>query len=118
MTCPASPSAIEVVDPHLRPIERQYLHAKFGASTPLRAIARNAGIFTLWHLVVTLRTIGDTTLARQPLLLAGAYLSSLGTIFAGGVVFAFVRQRTGSCAYSALAHWLADGLLTLGARML
>lgn len=94
---------------------RHYLYAKLRASTSARTIALNAGIFTLWHLVVTLRTVGDTTFARQPLLLIGSYLGTLGTVFVGGVVFAYVRQRTGSFAYPTVTHWLTDALLTLGA---
>jgi membrane protease YdiL (CAAX protease family) len=43
----------------------------------------------------------------------GSYIGSLATVFVGGVVFALVRWRTGSFVYSALAHWVVLGLITL-----
>jgi membrane protease YdiL (CAAX protease family) len=81
-------------------------------------VLSNAGIFTLWHLVVTARTVLATHFAVSPLLLAGAYVSSLATIFVAGVVFALVRWRTGSFAYSALTHWLVLGIITLAVWVL
>ena len=76
-------------------------------------VLSNAGIFTLWHLVVNARTVLATNFAASPLLLMGSYVGSLATIFVGGVVFALVRWRTGSFVYSALTHWIVVGLMTL-----
>jgi membrane protease YdiL (CAAX protease family) len=97
---------------------RQFLFRMFGRDSMIMTVLINAGIFTLWHLVVTARTILATTFAVSPLLVAGTYIGSLATIFVGGVVFALVRWRTGSFAYSALTHWIVVGLITLAVRVL
>jgi membrane protease YdiL (CAAX protease family) len=93
---------------------RQYLLQRFPAATPARTLLLNAAIFTLWHLVVQARTALDAWPGQPPLLVVGSYFGGLAGIFAGGAVFGFVRIKTGSFAYSALAHWLAVGLITLG----
>jgi membrane protease YdiL (CAAX protease family) len=93
---------------------RHYLYRRFVAATVVRTVVFNAGIFVLWHLVVTWRTVTDTPYARHPALLVGAYLGALAAIMIGGAVFALVRQQTGGVAYSAITHWLAVALLTLG----
>lgn len=92
---------------------RQYVFRVFGGSRVIPKLLINAGIFTLWHLVVTARTVMATNFAVSPWLLVGSYVGSLATIFVGGVVFAWVRWRTGSFVYSALTHWLVVGLITL-----
>ncbi|HEV2460627.1 MAG TPA: CPBP family intramembrane glutamic endopeptidase [Ktedonobacterales bacterium] len=97
---------------------RQYLLVRFASSTTLRTLAGNVLIFTLWHLVVTLRTVMDTSYARDPWLLALSYLGALGTIAIGGAVFALVRLRTGSFLWSALSHWATDALLTIATWLL
>lgn len=97
---------------------RSYLYDLSLAETPRQKVLNNAGIFTLWHLVVVLRTVLDTNLRRQSWLLILSYLGGLVSIFVGGVAFAWVRQRTGSFWYAALAHWLNVSLMTLGIRFL
>lgn len=92
---------------------RQYVFRAFTRNTMLATVLINAGIFTLWHLVVTARTVLATSFAGSPLLLAGSYLGALATVFVGGVVFALVRWRTGSFLYSALTHWFVVGAITL-----
>jgi membrane protease YdiL (CAAX protease family) len=92
---------------------RQYAFRAFAKKGVVATVLVNAGIFTLWHLVVTARTVLSTHFAASPLLTLGAYVGSLGTIFAAGVVFALVRWRTGSFAYSALTHWVVLGITTL-----
>jgi membrane protease YdiL (CAAX protease family) len=97
---------------------RQYLFRAFARASMIATTVTNAGIFTVWHLVVTARTVLATHFAASPLLLVGSYAGSLATIFIGGVVFALVRWRTGSFVYSALTHWLVVGLLTLAVWVL
>jgi len=93
---------------------RDYLYRRFVAATAVRTVVFNAGIFVLWHLVVTWRTVTDTPYVQHPVLLVGAYLGALAAILIGGAVFALVRQQTGGVAYAAITHWLAVALLTLG----
>jgi membrane protease YdiL (CAAX protease family) len=97
---------------------RQYVYRLFAQRSVVATVLVNAGLFTLWHLVVNARTVLDTTFAVSPLLNAGKYVGSLATVFAGGVVFALVRWRTGSFAYSAITHWVVVGLLTLAVWVL
>lgn len=92
---------------------RQYVFRAFAQKGLLATVLVNAGIFTLWHLVVTARTVLATNFAASPLLLVGSYVGSLATVFIGGVVFALVRWRTGSFVYSALTHWVVLALITL-----
>lgn len=92
---------------------RQYVFRAFAQKGLIATVLVNAGIFTLWHLVVTARTVLGTNFAASPLLLVGSYIGSLATVFIGGVVFALVRWKTGSFVYSALAHWVVLGLITL-----
>lgn len=97
---------------------RQYVYRAFAGRSMIATVLGNASIFTLWHLVVTARTLLATHFAASPLLVAGAYLGSLATIFVAGVVFALVRWRTGSFVYSALTHWVVLGLTTLAVWLL
>ena len=92
---------------------RQYVFRAFAQKGLIATVLINAGIFTLWHLVVTARTVLATNFAASPLLLVGSYVGSLATVFIGGVVFALVRWRTGSFVYSALTHWVVLALITL-----
>lgn len=78
-------------------------------------LARNAAVFTAWHLIVTLRTVAETGFGRRPLGFAGAYAGSLLSVYAGGVALGAVRVRTGSILCAAVTHWIADAALTLGA---
>ena len=91
---------------------RGYLYKSFETATPLATIWRNAGIFTLWHLVVVLRTVRDTNLAQNRWLMGAGYAGGLVSIFVGGLAFAWVRQRTDSFWYAALTHWLNVALMT------
>lgn len=90
----------------------------FASQRPARLatrLAQNAAVFAAWHLVVTLRTVGDTGFGRRPLGFAGAYAGSLISVFAGGAAMGAVRVRTGSILCAAVTHWVADAALTLGA---
>ena len=97
---------------------RQFLWRLFARKSLLASIIINAGIFTAWHLVVNARTLMASHLSSSPLMDAGAYLGSLVTIFAAGIVFAWVRSRTGSFVYPAIAHWALLAIMTLAAWIL
>ncbi len=92
---------------------RQFLYRLFAQKTLIATVLVNAGIFTLWHVVVNARTVMATNLMASPLLDAGEYLGAMATIFASGVVFSLVRWRTGSFVYSAITHWVVLGIITL-----
>lgn len=92
---------------------RHYLFEKFKRDGFLKTALLNAFIFTLWHIVVVLRTVLDTNLSQNAFLTGLSYLGGLVSVFVGGLVFGWVRYRTGSFLYSALTHWLNVALMGL-----
>lgn len=90
---------------------RGYLYRYLEKLPTSRAIGLNAFIFTLWHLVVVLRTVLDTNLAANSWLLLFSYLGSLGAVLVGGIIFSLVRRTTGSFWFSGLTHWLNVALM-------
>jgi membrane protease YdiL (CAAX protease family) len=96
---------------------RGYLYPRQPSARLGRRIAGNVALFTAWHLVVALRTAGDTGFGRSRPTLLVSYVGSLVSIAAGGIVFCLVRERTGSTICAAVTHWVADVALTIGARL-
>ena len=92
---------------------RHYLFEKFKARGFIKTVLLNSLIFTLWHIVVVLRTVLDTNLSQSAFLTGLAYLGGLASVFVGGFVFGWVRHQTGSFLYSALTHWLNVALMGL-----
>ncbi|HEU5441655.1 MAG TPA: CPBP family intramembrane glutamic endopeptidase [Ktedonobacterales bacterium] len=87
---------------------RSLLFAPLGSLR--RTLVVNAGLFTVWHGVAAYTSVLDTPLSHSPGLML-SYAGALGSVFVGGLVFAFVRWKTGSFIYSALTHWLTDALI-------
>jgi membrane protease YdiL (CAAX protease family) len=83
------------------------------------AIAGSACAFACWHFAVTYVTAtGQTNIAgaRLPTFLKPflPLLVVLGTLLStgfAGVVFAYLRKRTGNLAAPVVAHWVVDGLM-------
>ncbi len=92
---------------------RQYLFEKLARPRLAPTLALNSLIFMLWHLVVVLRTVLDTSFSQSLGLTGLSYLGALASVFVGGVVFGLVRWRTGSFFYSARTHWLNVALLNI-----
>lgn len=88
---------------------RSLLFAPLGSLR--RTFVVNAGLFTVWHGVAAYTSVLATPLGHSPGLLLLSYAGALGSVFVGGLVFAFVRWKTGSFIYSALTHWLTDALI-------
>jgi membrane protease YdiL (CAAX protease family) len=97
---------------------RHYLFEKFKKDGFLKTALLNSFIFTLWHLVVVMRTVLDTNLSQNAFLTGLSYLGGLVSVFVGGLVFGGVRYRTGSFLYSALTHWLNVALMSLAIWLL
>jgi membrane protease YdiL (CAAX protease family) len=91
---------------------RQYIYTKIKAEQ-WRGMLLNGLIFTGWHFVVVLRTILDTSFSQNLFLTLLSYLGALISVFIGGLLFVFVRQKTGSFLYSAVTHWLNVALMTM-----
>ena len=81
------------------------------------AVGLSAAVFGLWHVRPTLGALAANDLADGPLARTGAVaLACLGTA-AAGVVFAGLRERSGSLLAPALLHGATNslGLLTAAA---
>ena len=82
-------------------------------ATP-RAALVSAGVFTLWHAVIVTRTVGQTNLTTQPVLVVLGFVGALSAVFVGGLLFAALRIHTRHLAGSMLAHWGFNTLLLVG----
>jgi membrane protease YdiL (CAAX protease family) len=83
---------------------------------PVRAAtAMSAAVFGIWHVRPTISALAANDLAGGPVLRAGAVL--LGCLFTGaaGVLFAWLRLRSGSLLAPALLHLATNTLGTLAA---
>ena len=80
--------------------------------TPLRATLVTSAVFVAWHGVVQLQTLTVTNFTSPWLIVPAMGLAFAG-LFAGGLIFALLRLRTGNLAAAVMAHWLFDaGLIT------
>jgi membrane protease YdiL (CAAX protease family) len=80
-----------------------------------RAILWSSFVFMLWHVVISTRTVADSNVADSLWLLPPAVLVALAGTFIGGLVFAWLRWRTGSVAGPFFVHWLTVALMSLAA---
>ena len=79
------------------------------------AVGVSAAVFGLWHVRPTLGALAANDLADEPLARAGAVLlACLGTA-AAGVLFAELRERSGSLIAPALLHLATNSLGLLAA---
>ena len=78
-----------------------------------RTLLINASLFTTWHGVAAFTAVLATQLGTSARLLVPSYLGALASVFVAGIVFAWVRRRTGSFIYAALAHWWGDAAIIL-----
>jgi len=80
--------------------------------TPLHAALVTSAIFVAWHLAVQVQTLAVTNFTSPWQIVPAMGLAFAG-LFAGGVIFAFLRLRTRNLAAAVVAHWLFDaGLIT------
>jgi membrane protease YdiL (CAAX protease family) len=90
------------------------LYAKIAAvSNETRAIWASSVVFALWHGVITSRTVIEGNVVDIPWLLPPVIVVCLGGTMFGGLVFAFLRQRTGHIAGPFMVHWLTVALMSL-----
>lgn len=78
------------------------------------AVLASSAVFALWHIAVALMTVGDTTLGPPSGWYMPATAGALAAVFIGGVVFAWLRVRTGSVMTTIAAHWMFNAVLLLG----
>ena len=63
-------------------------------------------VFALWHVVITSRTVVESGVVDHAAAVAAGVLVSLLGLFAGGLIFAYLRWHTRSAAAAVMAHWL------------
>lgn len=81
--------------------------------TPLRAALVTSATFVAWHVVVQLQTLAVTNFSSPWQIVPAMGLAFAG-LFAGGLIFALLRLRTGNLAAAVMAHWLFDASLITG----
>ncbi|MDZ4277738.1 MAG: CPBP family intramembrane glutamic endopeptidase [Dehalococcoidia bacterium] len=70
------------------------------------AVLATAGVFALWHAVITSRTVAESGVVSSPPMVALGVIVSLAGLFVGGLIFAYLRWHTRSIAAATVAHWL------------
>lgn len=78
------------------------------------AVVVSAAAFGCWHVVIVSRTIASTNLQSAPVLAIVGVFGAMLAVFAGGLLFAWIRVRTGHLAGSIVAHWGFNAVLLLG----
>jgi membrane protease YdiL (CAAX protease family) len=77
------------------------------------ATLATAGAFAAWHLVITSRTVAESGVVSSPPAVAAGVVVSLAGLFAGGLIFAYLRWHTRSIAAPVAAHWLIVAAITV-----
>lgn len=78
------------------------------------AVLVSSAVFALWHVVVVLITVGDTTLAAPSGWFGVAVAGALLAVLIGGAIVAWLRLRTGSLLTTIAAHWAFNAALLAG----
>ena len=101
------------------PEELAFRGALLGAllrrTSAVRAAVGSASAFALWHVGVIFVTVNETPLARSALFPL-AVVAALVVVFAGGLLFAGLRLRTGTLASTIALHWAFNAAVLIGLR--
>jgi membrane protease YdiL (CAAX protease family) len=97
------------------PEEIIFRGALFGAWLQARGIAvavvASSAIFSLWHGVISFNTVVDAGVVSHPALVGLGYAITLAGLFVGGVIFAWLRIRTGSIIAPICIHWSVNATM-------
>jgi len=101
------------------PEELAFRGALLGAllrwTSAVRAVVGSATAFALWHVGVIFVTVNETPLAHSALFPL-AVVAALVVVFAGGLLFAGLRLRTGTLASTIALHWAFNAAVLIGLR--
>ena len=101
------------------PEELAFRGALLGAllrwTSAVRAVVGSATAFALWHVGVIFVTVNETPLAHSALFPL-AVVAALVVVFAGGLLFAALRLRTGTLASTIALHWAFNAAVLIGLR--
>ena len=85
--------------------------------SPRRSAVVMSAVFAAWHMVVQAQTLAQTNLDSVLLVILAAIVAVLA-LFAGGLLFAYLRLRTRNLAAAVAAHWGFNAALILGLYVL
>jgi len=74
------------------------------------AFIGSSAVFGLWHITPTIELLQGSDLFSNDIMLGFAVLGGLVAAAVGGLLFCWLRHRTGSIFSPALTHWLINGL--------
>jgi membrane protease YdiL (CAAX protease family) len=77
------------------------------------AVLITSAAFSVWHVVISSRTIAESGVVDSPPAIAGGILFSLAWLFVGGLIFGYLRWHTRSIAAAVVAHWLIVAAMTV-----
>ncbi|HXH83150.1 MAG TPA: CPBP family intramembrane glutamic endopeptidase [Candidatus Tectomicrobia bacterium] len=77
------------------------------------ALVGTALVFALWHTAITSMTVAESGVVDARALVALGVALSLAGLFAGGVIFAWLRWRTGSIGAAVGLHWSVVSAMTI-----
>jgi membrane protease YdiL (CAAX protease family) len=83
--------------------------------SPPAATAASSALFGIWHIRPTLSALAENDLVEGPVLAGGAVLLACLATAAAGVLFTWLRLRSGSLLAPALLHLATNSLGTLAA---
>lgn len=72
-----------------------------------------AAVFALWHTAITSMTVAESGIAESKGLVALGVMVSLAGLFAGGVIFAWLRAQTGAIGAAVGLHWSVVAAMTV-----
>lgn len=83
-----------------------------------RAALLSAIPFALWHSLIIVHTVGQTSLARTTWTMALGILGGSVVVALGGWLFAYLRIRTGNLAAPLACHWAFNAAVLIGLYLL
>lgn len=77
------------------------------------AVLATSTVFSVWHVVITGRTVAESGVVEGlPLVVPGVIVALIG-LFIGGLLFAYLRWHTQSIAAATVAHWLIVAFMAI-----
>ncbi|MDP9467233.1 MAG: CPBP family intramembrane metalloprotease [Chloroflexota bacterium] len=83
-----------------------------------RAALLSAIPFALWHGLIIVHTVGQTSLARTTWTMALGIIGGFVVVALGGLLFAYLRIRTGSLLAPLACHWAFNASVLIGLYLL
>ncbi len=72
-----------------------------------------AAVFALWHTAITSMTVAESGVVGSTGLVALGVIVSLAGLFVGGLIFAWLRWRTGAIGAAVGLHWSVVAAMTI-----